>query len=96
MNNNFSLHQKSQTGNLDSTLMTREYKLDLMAWLKEIKSMNPKLTQKKIAKEIEYSTSSLKCYTPYISMLSLYRLPPNTHKRKQKNSKREQEPEILN
>ena len=31
MNNTFSLHQISGTGNLDSNLKTRQYKLNIMA-----------------------------------------------------------------
>ena len=42
MNNIFSLEQKSKTGNLDSNLTTRQYKLDLMARFME-KTVNPRL-----------------------------------------------------
>ena len=31
MNNTFSLQQRSRTSNLDATLMSRQYKLNLMA-----------------------------------------------------------------
>ena len=60
MNNTFSLQQISQTGNFDSDLITRQYKLDLMARFMEIKSINPKLKQSEIAKELGYSSSTLK------------------------------------
>ena len=59
MNNTFSLEQKSRTGNLDAILIIRQHKLDLMARFMEIKSNNPKMKQKEIAKEIGYSTSTL-------------------------------------
>ena len=32
MNNNFSLHQISGTGSLDSSLISRQYKVNLMAY----------------------------------------------------------------
>ena len=60
MNNTFSLQQISQTGNVDSDLITRHYKLDLMARFMEIKSINPKLKESEIAKELGYSSSTLK------------------------------------
>ena len=50
MFNTFSSQQVSQTGNLDSNLILRQYKLDLMNMFKELKSLNPRLTQKEIAK----------------------------------------------
>ena len=51
MNNTPSLQQISQTGNLDSNLITRQYKLDLMAKFLEKKAMNPRLRQDQIAKK---------------------------------------------
>ena len=59
MNNAFSLQQISQTVNLDSNLITRQYKLDLMARFMEIKSMSPKLRQDQIAKVLGCSSSTL-------------------------------------
>ena len=38
MNNSFSLQQISKTGNLESNLITRQYKLNLMARFMEIKN----------------------------------------------------------
>ena len=70
MNNTFSLEQISKTGNLDSNLVTRQYKLDLMPRFKEIKSMNPGLRQDQIAKEIGCSSSTLQRYRQDIKMLS--------------------------
>ena len=55
----------------------------------EKKSLNPKSTQKELAKELGYSTSSLQRYSHDINMLSLYRIPTNSHKRRQKISNRE-------
>ena len=70
MNNTFSLQQKPQTGNLDSNLITRQYKLDLKARFMEMKSINPKLKQSEIAKEIGCSSSILQRYRQAINMLS--------------------------
>ena len=51
MTNTFSLEQLSKTGNLDSNLMLRQYKLDLTARLMEMKSLNPKLREDYIASQ---------------------------------------------
>ena len=45
MNNTLFVQQLSRTANLDSNLILRQFKLDLMARFKEIKSINPKLGQ---------------------------------------------------
>ena len=87
MKNTFSLEQISKTGSLDSNLITREYKLDLMARFMGIKSMNPKLRQDQIAKEIGFSSSTLQRYRNDKNMPSPYRIPQNnTNKRRQKSS----------
>ena len=88
MNNTFPLQQTPLTGNLDSESITRQYKLNLMTRFMEIKSLNPKVTQIEIAKELGYPTSSLHD-THDINMLSPYRNTPISHKRKQKNSNQE-------
>ena len=50
--NTFSLAQISKTGNRDSNLILRQYKLDLKARFMESKSVNPKFKQNQIAKEL--------------------------------------------
>ena len=52
MNNTFSLEQRFKTGNLNSNLIPRQYKLDLVASFIEIKSVNPKLRQNQIEREL--------------------------------------------
>ena len=52
MKSTFSLEQLSKTGSLDSNLMLRQYKIDLMARFVKIKSINPKLKQSEIAREL--------------------------------------------
>ena len=50
MNKSFSLQQISKTGNVDSNLIFRQYKLNLMADFMRVKYENPKMkqTEKKI------------------------------------------------
>ena len=60
-----------------------------MARFMEIKSMNPRLRQDQMAKELGCSSSTLQRYRQDINMLSPYGIPPKTIKRKQKISNRE-------
>ena len=46
-----------------------------MARFMEIKAVNTRLTQKEIAIELGYSTSTLQSYGQYIKKLSPYRIP---------------------
>ena len=53
----------------------------------EIKSINPKLKQSEIAKELIISSSTKQRYRRKMNMLSPYRIPPSSntnHTRKQK------------
>ena len=59
-----------------------------MARFRQIKSINPKLRHDQIAKKIGYSTSTLQRCTQDIKMLLLYKIQSNSHKRRQKISKR--------
>ena len=86
MKNTFCLQQLSQTGNLDNKLKSRQCELDLIVRFMEIKAMNPRLTQKEKAKELGYSTSSLKQYIHDMNMLSAYKIQPNSNRRRQKVS----------
>ena len=49
MNNSFSLQQLSRTGNLDSNLISRQYKLIKMADFMRMKYESPKMKQSEIA-----------------------------------------------
>ena len=84
MKNNLSLEQISRTGYLDSNLILRQFKLNLLARSMEIKSVNPKIRQDQMAKELCCSSSTLQRYRHDINMLSPHRIPSNSHKRKQK------------
>ena len=59
MNNSFSLKQLSRTGNLDSNLISRQFKLNLMADFMRIKIENPELKQFEIANQLACSTRTL-------------------------------------
>ena len=52
--------QISETGNLDVDLIKRQYNLDLVCRFMEIKSHNPKITQKQVAQHIAFSVSTIK------------------------------------
>ena len=70
----FSLQQKAETGDLNADLIMRLYKLDKMAKFMEMKSINSKLKQSEIAKELAKSTSTLQRYRSEILMHSPYRI----------------------
>ena len=52
MNNSFSLQQIQKTSNLDAKLISRQYKLNLMADFMRIKNENPRMKQSQRANEI--------------------------------------------
>ena len=70
MNNSFSLEQISKTGNLDSNLLSFQYKLNLMAKFMQIKFENQKMRQCEIADQLGYSSSTLKRHRNDIVELS--------------------------
>ena len=72
MNNTFSLQQTSRASNLDANLISRQYKLNLMADFMRMKYEAPKLKQFEIPKQSGYSSSILQTYTNDIDMLSPY------------------------
>ena len=84
MNNTFSLEEISKTGNLDFKLIFRQHEPSSSARFIEIKSLNAKLRQEQMAKEVICSSSNLRRYRDDVYMLSQYRIPSNSHKRKQK------------
>ena len=87
MNNNFFLEQISKTGDPNVDLIMRQNNLDKMAKFLEIKSINPKLKQSGIAKELKISTCTIQRHGREMNMLSPYRISPNTnYTRKQKIS----------
>ena len=84
MNDSFSLQQLSRTGYLHSNLISRQYKLNLMANFMRMKYENPKMKHSEIATQLSYSTNTLKRYRNDINMLSPYRIHPNTTNKRSK------------
>ena len=84
MNNNFSLQQIQKTSNLDANLISRQYKLNLMADFMKVKYENPKMRQSEIANQLGMSSSTLQRYRNDINMLSPYRINPNNVKKRTK------------
>ena len=56
MNNSFSLQQIQKTSNLDANLISRQYKLNLMAYFMRLKYENPKMKQSEIANQLNLSS----------------------------------------
>ena len=77
MNNTSSPQERSKTGSLDSNLISPQYKLKIMAKFMELKSNEPRLTQKQICKQFGFSDSTIKRYRNDVNMLSPYRTQPN-------------------
>ena len=87
MNNSFSLQQIQKTSNLDANLISRQYKLNLMADFMRVIYENPKVKQYEIANQLDLSSSTLQRYRNDIIMLSPYKIhPTKTNKRKKKTS----------
>ena len=70
MNNSFSLQQVQKTSNLDANLISRQYKLNLMADFLRVKYENTKMKQSEIANQLGLSSSTLQIYRNDINMLS--------------------------
>ena len=87
MNNNFSLQQIQKTSNLDANLISRQYKLNLMADFMKVKYENPRMRQSEIANQLGMSSSTLQRYRNDINMLSPYRINPNNTKKRSKKVK---------
>ena len=87
MNNNFSPQQIQKTSNLDANLISRQYKLNLMADFMKVKYENPRMRQSEIANQLGMSSSTLQRYRNDINMLSPYRINPNNTKKRTKKAK---------
>ena len=84
MNNTFSPQQLSRNSNLDANLISRLYKLKLLADFVRMEYKNPKLKQSKIANQLGYSSSTLQKHRNYMKMISLYRIQPITNNKQTK------------
>ena len=83
--NTYTLSQVSKTGNLDSNLILRQYKLDLMCKFMQMKSGNPKKTQKDVCKELGFSDSTIARCRKDINMTSPYKSTNPVVKTRHKN-----------
>ena len=77
MNNSFSLQQIQKTSNLDANLISRQYKINLMAEFMRLKYENLKMKQSEIANQLSLSSSTIQRYGNDINMHSSYRIQPN-------------------
>ena len=77
MNNSFSLQQVQKTSNLDANLISRQYKLNLMADFMPLKQENPKMKKSEIANQLGLSSSTIQRYRNDINMLSPYKIQSN-------------------
>ena len=77
MNNGFSPSQTCKTGNVDANLILRHHKLDIMAQFFKKKSVNPKTKRNEIAKDLNYSSSTLQRYRHDKTMQSPYKSSNN-------------------
>ena len=87
MNNHFSLQQIQKTSNLDANLISRQYKLNLMADFMKVKYENPRMKQSEIANQLGMSSSTLQRYRNDINMLSPYRITANNVRKRTKKAK---------
>ena len=87
MNNSFSLQQIQKTSNLDANLISRQYKLNLMADFMKVKYENPRMKQSEIANQLGMSSTTVQRYQNDINMLSPYRINPNNTKKRSKKAK---------
>ena len=76
MNYTFRLEQIAKTADLNVDLILSQYTLHKMAQFLEIKSINAKLKQSEVDRELKISTSTLKRYRREMNMRSHYRITP--------------------
>ena len=81
MKNTVSLEQTEKFGNFNADLIKRQYKIYKKATFMDFRSINPKLKQSEMARELRISPSTLQRYRREINRLSPYR-KPNTYTEK--------------
>ena len=87
MNNSFSLQHIQKTSNLDANLISRQYKLNLMADFLRLKYKNSKLKHCEIANQLSLFSSTIQRHRNDINMLSPYRINPNNTNKRTKKAK---------
>ena len=86
MNNSFSLQQIQKTSNLDANLVSRQYKLNLMAEIMRVKNENSKKKQSEIANQLGICSSTIQRLKNDKKMLSPYRISKNNTKKQSKKA----------
>ena len=86
MNNSFSLPKIQKASNLDANLISRQYKLNLMADFMRLKNENPKVKQSEIGNQLSLSSTTQR-YRNDINMLLPYRNNPNNTNKRTKTVK---------
>ena len=82
MSNNFTIDQLTKSQSIDPNSINRLYKTNMMLNFMDIRSNNPRMTQKQICKELGTSDSTIKRYRDDIQMDSPY----NRNKYKKKTN----------
>ena len=85
MNNKFTIDQLSKSESIDPNYLNRLYKINKMLDFMEIRSNNPRMTQKQICNQLGTSDSTIKRYRNDINMDSPYNRD-NYKKKKPKKS----------
>ena len=80
MNNKFTIDQLSKSETIHPNSINRLYKINKMLDFMEIRSNNPRLTQKQICIQLGFSDSTIKRYRDDINMHSPYNR--NNYKKK--------------
>ena len=81
--NNFTIDMATKSENLNSNSILRLFKQNMMLKFMEIKSNEPKLTQRQICNQLGYSDSTIKRFRHDIQMDSPYK----RNKYRKKNNK---------
>ena len=80
MNNRFTIDQLTKSESVDPNSINRLYKINKMLDFMEIRSNNPRMTQKQICNQLGTSDSTIKRYRNDINLDSPYR--SNIYKKK--------------
>ena len=81
MNNKFTIDQLSESETIDPNSINRLYKINKMLDFMEIRSNNPRLTQKQFCNQVGFSDSTIKRYRDDINMDSPYNRNNNKKKK---------------
>ena len=80
MNKKFTINQLSKSKTIDPNSINRLYKINTMLDFMEIRSNNPRMTQKQICNQLRFSDSTIKRYRNDMNMNSPYNR--NNYKKK--------------